>query len=473
MNLEYIMYPIIVNTINQFKSDNMITNTLYLLIFFIIMQFKNIIKIDNTINYIKTKIFTKKKYTIIFESENDYRSMDFKSIMHYMITHKKDNIKQLKDLTIKDWNDNIVETIYEIYQDETFQLDDNIYGNISHNSVERRKHKYSDDMVTKDVCTLNVYSQISLDHLIKWIDIKYDEYQLYLKNKSQKTQLLLTITFNKKLNVDRSEWDSTITFDNSFLQNKKEILNKIDFFLNNKQWYIEKGIPYNLGILLYGEPGCGKTRFIKQLINYTKRHGIDIKLNDGFNFNVLQELIFNENIDDEYIIPQDKRIIIFEDIDAMGDIVKSRNYKDKKKNKSTYDDSDTEEDVSKPNNPLEMMFSTMKDKDSAKKDDNNLSYLLNILDGLNECSGRIIVMTTNKKDHLDPALIRPGRIDIMINFTKLSKSDVCEFINTFWKINIKTKNIKDDIECIYTSAELINIFRNTDNFDNIKSIFIK
>ena len=29
---------------------------------------------------------------------------------------------------------------------------------------------------------------------------------------------------------------------------------------------------------------------------------------------------------------------------------------------------------------------------------NNLSYLLNILDGLNECSGRIIIMTTNNID---------------------------------------------------------------------------
>jgi len=41
-----------------------------------------------------------------------------------------------------------------------------------------------------------------------------------------------------------------------------QIMGKIDFFLNNKDWYDRKGIPYNLGIMLYGEPGCGKSMCI-------------------------------------------------------------------------------------------------------------------------------------------------------------------------------------------------------------------
>ena len=87
---------------------------------------------------------------------------------------------------------------------------------------------------------------------------------------------------------------------------------------------MKKGIPYNLGILLYGEHGCGKTRFIKQLMNYTNRHGIDIKLNDGMDFTDLQHIIYSEELDDTHIIPQDQRIIIFEDIDALGEVVKER-----------------------------------------------------------------------------------------------------------------------------------------------------
>ena len=46
-----------------------------------------------------------------------------------------------------------------------------------------------------------------------------------------------------------------------------------------------------------------------------------------------------------------------------------------------------------------------------KKDKLNLSGLLNVLDGVVDTPERIVVMTTNHPEILDPALIRPGRID--------------------------------------------------------------
>merc|ERR1711862_960630 len=46
-----------------------------------------------------------------------------------------------------------------------------------------------------------------------------------------------------------------------------------------------------------------------------------------------------------------------------------------------------------------------------KKDKLNLSGLLNVLDGVVDTPDRILIMTTNHPEQLDPALIRPGRID--------------------------------------------------------------
>ena len=114
---------------------------------------------------------------------------------------------------------------------------------------------------------------------------------------------------------------------------------------------------------------------------------------------------------------------------------------------------------------------------SKKKDlkNNNLSYLLNILDGLNECCGRIIIMTTNKINSLDKALIRPGRIDIKIEFKKCTRYDIYKMIKIFWKegtVDVTEANIKNELENKYTSAEIINIFRSTDNFNDIINIFI-
>ena len=48
---------------------------------------------------------------------------------------------------------------------------------------------------------------------------------------------------------------------------------------------------------------------------------------------------------------------------------------------------------------------------ALKKDKLNLAGLLNVLDGVVDTPERIVVMTTNHPEILDPALIRPGRID--------------------------------------------------------------
>ena len=248
--------------------------------------------------------------------------------------------------------------------------------------------------------------------------------------------------------------------------NGKFNTNRFTHFLNNKDWYLEHGIPYNLGILLYGEPGCGKSRFIKQLLNYTKRHGIDIKLHNKFSFDSLKEIIFNEEIDNEYIIPQDKRIIIFEDIDAVGDIIKPR--EDNKKDileeiKKTKEKGDEKE--------LDQLKQVIL-LDSIEKDTkNNLSYFLNILDGINECTGRIIIFTTNHIENIDPALIRPGRIDIKIHCTKCTVYDIHQLIKTFWKEEVHF--IDDSFDKKYTSAEVINIFRTLNNFEDVAKHFTK
>ena len=49
-----------------------------------------------------------------------------------------------------------------------------------------------------------------------------------------------------------------------------------------------------------------------------------------------------------------------------------------------------------------------------------LSYLLNIIDGIRETPGRILIITSNNYDSLDEALIRPGRIDYSLRMNNAS-----------------------------------------------------
>jgi hypothetical protein len=199
-------------------------------------------------------------------------------------------------------------------------------------------------------------------------------------------------------------------------------------------------------------------------MNLTKRHGIDIKLSKKFNMNSLREVICDDEINSDIIIPQNNRILLFEDIDAMGDVVKDRDLPKEQQ------DVDIEAKIK------EALFKkskrgsrkSMDENDSifqeASNDNNNLSYFLNILDGLHECPGRIIIMTTNKPEYLDKALIRPGRIDFKLNMTKASIDDIKDILNFYWKTNLSL-TIDVEFDKKLSHADVISCCRMSSNIE--------
>lgn len=61
---------------------------------------------------------------------------------------------------------------------------------------------------------------------------------------------------------------------------------------------------------------------------------------------------------------------------------------------------------------------------------------MNLLDGVLEIPGRIVVMTSNYPEKLDHALIRPGRIDIIADFKKCCRNTIIEMMEFFYDINL-------------------------------------
>jgi ATP-dependent 26S proteasome regulatory subunit len=412
------------------------------------------------------------KKSIVISTEVNNRTVKFNAIMFYL-TQKNETVYRLKEDAEIDWEtDKEKRSGYLVEQRKEFKLTEDIRGHIVSGMKEKHRNAQHTELV--DFNTLVVYTYtLSLDALQAWVDEKVAAYKEHLRHTTNDKQLFITAraaktneTGGKKkkssICIESVNWESAITFANSYFQEMDTVLKKIDFFLNNKAWYQAKGIPYNLGILLYGEPGCGKTRFIKQLMNHTKRHGIDIKLNDGMDFHDLQHLIYNEELDETHIIPQDQRVLIFEDIDALGEVVKERSASVGEK--ASHNVCDTS------NNDIKIISSILKMTNENKN--NNLSYLLNMLDGIHECSGRILIMTTNKVDVLDKALIRPGRIDIKLHFKKCSAYDVSKMIEKFWDIQVAEADILPELVNKYTSADIINIFRSTDDFTTIQQEFL-
>jgi SpoVK/Ycf46/Vps4 family AAA+-type ATPase len=173
--------------------------------------------------------------------------------------------------------------------------------------------------------------------------------------------------------------------------------------------------------------------------------------------NKLRDIMYDEELSDEIIIPQKNRILIFEDIDCMGEIIQDRNIKDKKldteteKNKDKLKKNDSEDDVAKIIAECDNNYN------------NNLSYFLNILDGLQESPGRIIVMTTNKPESLDKAFIRPGRIDFNICFNKATIEDIKNILKFFWEKPVD--DLPEKLNYIFSHAEITNFCRISESLE--------
>jgi hypothetical protein len=236
------------------------------------------------------------------------------------------------------------------------------------------------------------------------------------------------------------QFQTNRTFSNLFGEDVDIIRSRVRFFIENRSWYNKKGIPYTLGILLSGPPGTGKTSCIKCLANETNRHIVNINFNNDISKTQLENLFYNEMISvnnqatgqqEKYVIPLDERIYVLEDVDCQSDIVKDRSI-------------DKNEENKEPEN-------------SSKID---LSFLLNLLDGVLETPGRIIIMTSNHPKVLDKALIRPGRIDIIAHLKKCSNKTIKEMIEFFYDIKLSEEfihKINNFKPFIITPAELSKI----------------
>jgi chaperone BCS1 len=161
----------------------------------------------------------------------------------------------------------------------------------------------------------------------------------------------------------------------------------------------------------------------------------------------LEDLFFDTRID----IPQEKRIYVFEEIDCNGweNIVRDRRFI-----------KEVSESNSSEVNAIELLADKLQplnknnNKDKDENDKLTLGSILEILDGLIECPGRVVIMTTNHKEHLDSALLRPGRIDMEIEFKKLRRGHIAQIYQKWYNKPMNIKVATDIPDYKFTQAEI-------------------
>ncbi|KAK1982686.1 BCS1 N terminal-domain-containing protein [Colletotrichum cereale] len=213
---------------------------------------------------------------------------------------------------------------------------------------------------------------------------------------------------------------------------KGQVLADMNEYLHpaTPRWYANRGIPLRRGYLFYGPPGTGKTSLSFALAGV---FGLDI-----FVISLLEPTLTEEDLGTLFNSLPRRCVVLLEDIDTAGlsraDEEVDATPLDGKDNKSS--EGDTGENSKKTNKDDWKVSDLARALKKEAKDDKkgiSLSGLLNAIDGVASQEGRILVMTTNKPESLDEALIRPGRVDLQVGFTNATPSQATELFQRMYE----------------------------------------
>jgi chaperone BCS1 len=179
----------------------------------------------------------------------------------------------------------------------------------------------------------------------------------------------------------------------------------------------------------------------------TDRHIVTISLKLIKTKKQLDSIFFEQrynSCNEKNSIGFEKKIIVFEDIDCIGDIVMSRELR------------------KQHTEPIQIKALELKATDLIKLEPNDepitLDDLLNLWDGIRETPSRIMVLSSNHFDKLDPAIKRPGRIDISLELSYASLQTIAEMYNHLFDEHLDAEILKNIPDKFYSPAEIVNIY---------------
>lgn len=161
-----------------------------------------------------------------------------------------------------------------------------------------------------------------------------------------------------------------------------DIKSDLESFLTQEMAYSRMGLPWHRGYLLHGCPGSGKTSLVRALASECNLDLYALSLTSVRDDTTLMNL---------FASVEPRSALLIEDIDTA----------------------------------------TMARDRDADKEGVSTSGLLNALDGVSTPHGLILFMTSNRKNKLDPALLRPGRCDRSFKISWMDDEQLARMVKTF------------------------------------------
>lgn len=393
---------------------------------------------------------------------------------------------------------------YFIHNFNEFEIDENV------------KCKLLSFQKDESECVVSVQFRIfstnmKLSELRKWVENIHKNYVKQKNNKLGATRLYFDeipvfpppdphgsgfrmAAAPKTLLFNLTPFSTSKSLSNLYGEGIESAYKKIERFIRQPSWYSERGIPYTLGILLYGEPGCGKTSLIKAVAKDTNRHIFNLSLRETTTKTQLKNLFYTEQVSVQdysgqgtvYTIPMNERIIVIEDIDCLTDVVLDRKLQEQKQQQKKDLDAykKKQEEQTDSEDPLWNTLTDIYGKQEKTKSKTieklegqlneekiTLSFLLNLLDGILETPGRILIITSNYPEKLDSAFIRPGRIDIKIQMGRASVHTCRKMIENIYDLQKCDWDLPESLDRKYTPAEFLELLtRYCDDHTELKEV---
>jgi hypothetical protein len=213
-----------------------------------------------------------------------------------------------------------------------------------------------------------------------------------------------------------------------------KLISAIDTFKSSEEWYIKNNIPYQLGILIHGVPGSGKTTLSRAIASLFPER--DIVLTSSTN--EFKDACLASN-----------GIIIAEEIDTM--MIAKRDLDD--------EDDSSQTKVNTLYNSLGVSI---------------LGNVLSSLDGVVHNHGRIFVATTNNIDALDSAMLRPGRIDLVLELNEMDTHQYQKMIKHFFDVyvDVSDKTMKCKTTPVYVQQDIIKLLNDEDAVNKLNEMYL-
>ena len=181
-------------------------------------------------------------------------------------------------------------------------------------------------------------------------------------------------------------------------------------FLGLERWYAERGIPYRRGYLLHGPPGSGKTSLVCAVAGELRLPIYQLRLSGaGLDDEAFQRLL---------AATSRRAVVLLEDVDAArGAAVGSR----------------TGEAMNRASPTSSGGVGGGRRESFDAAGGLTLPGLLNALDGVGAVDGRLLFMTCHRASSLEPALVRPGRIDVRVGFGPPDRAQAAALFRHFYR----------------------------------------